>query len=203
MSVSEGSRAVYAARGITGGDQDALAPVSERRFLRDVELLSDVGENGVKVMVDPDFPGCPPKPVLERGDIPALYRDNMDAVNGHNYSNLMARHSFMLSSEAAAQEELNLMNFGFAPMYGKEKGRVTSNCSGLSGGRSQRGDRLDLIPLNTPLGAMKGELLYGAIHHSTIGDVAVMVDRAIREYGADGPRWVQGGPQGVLSAGGF
>ena len=31
----------------------------------------------------------------------------------------------------------------------------------------------------------KGELLYGVIHHPTIEDVAVMVDRAIREYGAD------------------
>ena len=180
MSVSEGSRAVYAAGGITGGDQDALAPVSERRFLRDVELLSDVGENGVKVMVDPDF-----KPVPERGDIPALYRDNMDAVNGHNYSNVMARHSLMISAEAAALEEPNFMNFGFAPMYGKEKGRVTSNCSGLSGGRAQRGDRPGLIPLNTPLVAMKGELLYGVIHHPSIEDVAVMVDRAIREYGAN------------------
>ena len=70
-------------------------------------------------------------------------------------------------------------------MYGKEKGRVTSNCSGLSGGRAQRGDRPDLIPLNTLLVAMKVELLYGAIHPPTIEDVAVMVDRAIREYGAD------------------
>ena len=61
MAVTEGSRAVYAAGGIPGGDH-ALAPISERRFLRDVELLSDIGENGVKVTVDPDF-----KPVPERG----------------------------------------------------------------------------------------------------------------------------------------
>ena len=32
--------------------------------------------------------------------------------------------------------------------------------------------------------ALKGELIYGAIHHPTIEDVAVMVDRAIKEYGA-------------------
>ena len=179
MAVTEGSRAVYAAGGIPGGDH-ALAPSSERRSPRDIELLSDIGENEVRVTVDPDL-----EPVRERGGIPALYEDNMDAVNGHNYSNVMARHSLMLSAEAAALEEPNLMNFGFAPMYGKEKSRVTSNCSGLSGGRAQRGDRPGLIPLKTPLVAMKGELLYGAIHHPTIEDVAVMVDRAIREYGAD------------------
>lgn len=180
MAVTEHARQVYTEGGVPGGDR-ALAPVDERRFLKDIELLAEIGDKGVKVMVDPDF-----VPMRERGTIPRQYEQHMDAVNAHIGTNLVADLTLLISAEALAKEEgINLMDVGFAPMYGKEKGRITSNCSGLSCGRAQRGSRPGLMPLNTPMVAIKGELIYGAIHHPTIEDVAVMVDKAINKYGAD------------------
>ena len=106
MAVTESARAVYAAGGVPGGDH-ALAPISEKRFLKDIDLLADIGDNGVKITVDPDF-----VPVPERGDIPLLYKENMDAVNGHTYTNLNAGHTMLLSASAVAEEDINQMNLG-------------------------------------------------------------------------------------------
>ena len=180
MAVTEYARAVYAAGGIPGGDR-ALAPVSERRFLKDIELLSEVAENGVPIMVDLTF-----QPIRKRGRQPQQYVMYEDAINAHNWSNAVADHILVLSAEAyATVKNPHLMGLGFAPMYGKEKGRITANCSGVAGGRAQRGDKPGLVPLNTPNVAMKGAIKYGAIRHPTIEDVAVMVDTAIKEYGID------------------
>ena len=130
MAVTEDARAVYAAGGIPGGER-ALAPVSERRFLKDIELLSEVAENGVPIMVDLTF-----QPVRKRGRQPQQYVRYEDAINAHNWSNAVAGHILVLSAEAyASVENPHLMGLGFAPMYGKEKGRITANCSGVAGGR--------------------------------------------------------------------
>lgn len=179
LSVTERARAVYEAGGVPGGAR-ALAPITEARFKKDIRLLSEIAEEGVKVMVDPDF-----VPVRERGTIPQQYRDYGDAINAHHCANVDSEFSVMLSAEAiAAEEGINLMNVGFAPMYGKEKGRVTANCSGLSSGRAQRGNKPGLVPLNTDRVSMYGKIRYGEIHHPTIEDVAIMVDKAVRAYGA-------------------
>ena len=180
LSVTERARAVYAAGEVPGGAR-ALAPISEARFRKDIRLLSDIAEKGVRVIVDPDF-----VPVRERGAIPQQYREYGDAINAHNCVNGESQFSVILSAAAIeAEEGINLMNLGFAPMFGKVKGRVTANCSGLSGGRARRGGKPGMIPLNTDRVATYGKIVYGAIVHPTIEDVAVMVDKAMKEFGPD------------------
>ena len=146
----------------------------DAQFLRDVDLLIDIAENGVNIHVGSDF-----KPCSERGKIKRQYQFSMDAVNAAVYGNSKKEYGMIVSAEAAKLvEDMNLQDFGYAKMYGKPKGRLTSNCSGQSG-RSRR----RATPLNSPSAGAAAEEKYGEIHHPTIVQLIEMVLRAEARHG--------------------
>ena len=151
---------------------------NDEEFLADVEKLAVIGEEGVRIFTDSKF-----KPSPKPGRQPRQYIEAEDAINAHYYSGVKKRYGLIVSAAAARTicPKPHRQNVGFAKMYGKPKGRMTSNCSGVARSRGRKGEVR--LPLNTPEVKAMAEEKYGAIHHPTIVDLIRMVLRAQDKHG--------------------
>ena len=157
--------------------KQSLRLSSDEEFLRDVERLSLIGDEGVRIFTDSKF-----VPSAVRGRKPAQYIEAPDAINAHIFKGVAQGLGLLVSWEMFLMLiDAHLQNFGFAKMYGKPKGRLTSNCSGVSAVKPRGGAAP--TPLNTDEVKAAAEELYGRIHHPTIVDLIRMILRAQARHG--------------------
>ena len=162
-------------------------PIDWERFREDIAIACDIGDNGVEVPTDPSFLPSP-KP----GRCPRRYSEALTAINAHVHANRSLGFSILLHPAQLQGTEVHVQNVGFASQHGKDKGRMTSNCSavavhGFSYKRARvRNPRKSVIlPLNTAAVRDAATAKWGAIDHPSLRDIARMICRAAREHGWD------------------
>lgn len=146
---------------LQGGVIPSLVPIDWNRFLLDIEIACQFGDLGVPILTPPGF-----KPSGASGPPSRRLTIIRSAVNAHVLHDHSMGSWFILPLSEIQDEQVHLQNFGIAPKYGKKKGRLTCNCSGVAARPQQR-----YTPLNSSWVVEEAIRLWGPIQHPTLPDI--------------------------------
>ena len=164
-------------------DSSFALPIDWDQFLRDIDLASDFGDNGVPIHTDPSF--CLSSAT---GPCPKRYGLVHSAINAHVLKNRQSAFCVLLHRSSLDSAPRHVMNLGLAPKYGKAQGRLTSDASGVadpSGRRRRRTKTRGPTPLNTKWVAEEASRLYGEIRHPSLRDIIRTILRLAAIHGWD------------------
>ena len=161
-------------------DGDFAIPIDWVQFRADIVTASVFGESGVPIFQDPAFV-CSPHP----GPPSHRLSEVRSAVNAHLLSNHAADLCAFLPLSMLSNHDFHLQNYGLAPKYGKKKGRLTSNCSGIAARQRhfRRRHLVTRLALNTSWVALEAVRRWGPIANPSLHHIVRTVLRAAATYG--------------------